>query len=154
MNYIKIRQNNLCVENISTLKLAKKYKTPFYCYSVSQLKNNYYALTQAFQSIKPIICFSVKSNSNLALLKELKKIGSGADVVSIGELLKALKAGIKPKKIVFSGIGKTEEEIRLAIKKQILLINIESENELNLINKISKKFYKKLDLTKRTEVSI
>ena len=146
MNYIKIRQNNLCVENISTLKLAKKYKTPFYCYSVSQLKNNYYALTQAFQSIKPIICFSVKSNSNLALLKELKKIGSGADVVSIGELLKALKAGIKPKKIVFSGIGKTEEEIRLAIKKQILLINIESENELNLINKISKKFYKKIPI--------
>ena len=73
-----------------------------------------------------MICFSVKSNSNLTLLKELKKIGSGADVVSAGELLKVIKAGIKPKKIVFSGVGKTEDEIKLAIKKGVLLINMES----------------------------
>ncbi len=146
MQFIKIKQKNLCVENISTIDLTKKYKTPFYCYSVGQLKNNYYALTKAFANIKPIICFSVKSNSNLTLLKELKKIGSGADVVSIGELLKALKAGIKPKKIVFSGIGKTEDEITLAIKKGILLINVESENELNLIYKIAKKFHKKVPI--------
>tara|TARA_Y100000590_G_C15670710_1_gene996156 strand:- start:261 stop:1490 length:1230 start_codon:yes stop_codon:yes gene_type:complete len=146
MNYIKIRQNKLCIENISAIKLAKKYKTPFYCYSISQLKNNYYTISNAFKAIRPIICFSVKSNSNLALLKELKRIGSGADVVSIGELFKALKAGIKPKKIVFSGIGKTEEELKLAIKKEILLINIESENELNLINKISKKNAKKISI--------
>ena len=102
MNHIKLRKNKLYVENISALNLAKKYKTPFYCYSLSQLKNNYYAFNNAFKNIKPIICFSIKSNSNLALLKELKKMGSGADVVSIGELLKATKAGINPKKIVFS----------------------------------------------------
>ena len=89
------------------------------------------------------VCFSVKSNSNLALLRELKKIGSGADVVSLGELLKAIKAGINAKKIVFSGVGKTEEEIRIAIKKGILLINVESENEAILINKISRKLSKK-----------
>ena len=69
MNYIRLRRNNLCVENIQTQKLVKKYKTPFYCYSLSQLKNNYDAVNDAFKIIKPIICFSVKSNSNIAILK-------------------------------------------------------------------------------------
>ena len=146
MNYIQLRKNYLCVENISALKLAKKYKTPFYCYSFAQLKNNFYSFSNAFRTIKPIICFSVKSNSNLTLLKELKKMGSGADVVSLGELLKAIKAGINNKKIVFSGIGKTKEEIKVAINKKVLLINIESENEANLINKISKKLYRKTSI--------
>jgi len=146
MNYIKLRKNNLCVENLSTLELIKKYRTPFYCYSLSQLKNNYRTFNNAFKTVKPIICFSVKSNSNLTLLKELKKMGSGADVVSIGELLKATKAGINTKKIVFSGIGKTEEEIRMAIKKRVLLINVESESEINLINKISKKISRKTSI--------
>ena len=146
MNYIRLRQNNLCVENIATLKLTKKYKTPFYCYSLSQLKYNFNSFSNIFKTIKPLICFSVKSNSNLTLLRELKKIGSGADVVSLGELLKAIKAGINAKKIVFSGVGKTEEEIRTAIKKEILLINVESENEAILINKISKKLFKKTSI--------
>ena len=144
MNYIKLRKNNLRVENVSALAIARKYKTPFYCYSLSQLKNNFYTLNKAFKHIKPIICFSVKSNSNLTILRELKKMGSGADVVSMGELLKATKAGINNKKIVFSGIGKTEEEIKMAIKKGVLLINIESESEVNLINKISKKVSRKI----------
>ena len=139
MNYIQLRKNNLCVENIPAFKLTKKYKTPFYCYSLSQLKDNFNNFNNTFKTIKPIICFSLKSNSNLILLKELKKIGSGADVVSLGELLKAIKTGISPKKIVFSGVGKTGEEIEMAIRKRILLINIESESEANLINKISKK---------------
>ena len=125
MNYIRLRKNNLYVDNISTLKLVKKYETPFYCYSLSQLKNNYYRFNNAFKEIEPIICFSVKSNANLNLLRELKKMGAGADVVSIGELFKAIKAGINPNKIVFSGIGKTEKEIKAAIKKNILLINID-----------------------------
>ena len=146
MNYIRLRKNNLCVESISAQKLVKKYKTPFYCYSLSQLKSNFYNFRSTFKNIKPIICFSVKSNSNLTLLRELKKMGSGADVVSIGELLKATKAGISGNKIVFSGIGKTEEEIRAAIKKKVLLINIESESEANLINKISKKMSRKISV--------
>ena len=144
MNYIRVRKNNLFVENVLVQKLAKKHKTPFYCYSLSQLKNNFYTLSNAFKKVKPIICFSIKSNANNYILKELKKMGAGADVVSIGELLKAIKAGIKPKKIVFSGIGKTEEEIKMAIKKRVLLINVESESEVNLINKISKKISKKI----------
>ena len=146
MNYIQLRKNNLCVENIAALSLTKKYKTPFYCYSLSQLKDNFNSFNNTFKTIKPIICFSVKSNANLTLLRELKKIGSGADVVSLGELLKAIKAGMNPKKIVFSGVGKTEEEIRTAIKKRILLINVESENEAVLINKISKKLSRKTSI--------
>ena len=146
MNYIKLRKNNLCVENITAQKLTKKYRTPFYCYSLSQLKDNFNAFKNAFKNIKPIICFSVKSNANLTLLRELKKLGSGADVVSIGELLKATKAGISRNKIVFSGIGKTEEEIIAAIKRKVLLINIESESEANLINKISLKMSRKISV--------
>ena len=142
MNYIRHRKNNLRVENVSALTLAKKHKTPFYCYSLSQLKNNFYNFSNAFKASNPLVCFSVKSNSNINLLKELKKIGSGADVVSAGELLKATKAGISAKKIVFSGVGKTEEEIELAIKKDVLLINMESEGEGHLINKISRKMRK------------
>ena len=138
MNYIRLRKNNLYVENLSAQKLAKKYKTPFYCYSLSQLKYNYNFISNAFKNTDPLICFSVKSNGNLNILNELKKIGAGADVVSIGELLKALKAGINPKKIVFSGIGKTHEEIEMAIKKRVVLINAESESEVRLINKLSK----------------
>ena len=146
MKYIYIRKNSLQVENVTANKLVKKYKTPFYCYSLSQLKDNFNNFSNTFKATRPIICFSVKSNSNLNLIRELKKIGSGADVVSIGEMLKALKAGINVKKIVFSGIGKTEEEIRMAIKKKVLLINIESESELNLINKISKEFSRKISI--------
>ncbi|MDC0059907.1 diaminopimelate decarboxylase [Pelagibacteraceae bacterium] len=154
MNFIRLRKNNLCVENIPALKIAKKYKTPFYCYSLSQLKNNFHAINKAFKAVKPIICFAVKSNSNHVLLKELKKMGSGADVVSIGELLKATKAGINSKKIVFSGIGKTEEEIKMAIKKNVLLINVESESEVNLINKISKKLSRKISIGVRLNPNI
>jgi len=144
MNFIQLRSNSLCIENISALKLTKKYQTPFYCYSLAQLRNNFLRFNNIFKNIKPIICFSVKSNSNLTLLKELKKMGSGADIVSIGELLKATKAGINAKKIVFSGVGKTEEEIRMAIKKGVLLINAESKVKLILLIKYQKKYLEKL----------
>ena len=154
MNYFGLRKNNLCVEKITALSLTKKYETPFYCYSLGQLKNNFYKFDNTFKNTKPLICFSVKSNSNINFLKELKKIGSGADVVSGGELLKATKAGIDAKKIVFSGIGKTEEEIRMAIKKRVLLINAESESEINLINKISKKVSRKTSIGIRLNPNI
>jgi len=146
MKHIRLRKNNLCVENITAFKLAKIYKTPFYCYSLGQLQENYQNLKDSFKGINPLICFSIKANSNIKLLNELKKMGSGADVVSIGELLKAKKAGIKSNKIVFSGVGKTEEEILMAVRKKVLLINVESENEVNLINRIAKKTSRKVDI--------
>ena len=154
MNFIQLRGNSLCIENIPAFKLTKKYQTPFYCYSLAQLRNNFLRFNNIFKNIKPIICFSAKSNSNLTLLRELRKIGSGADVVSIGELLKAIKAGINSKKIVFSGVGKTEEEIKEAIKKRILLINVESESEAILINKVSKKLSKKTSIGIRLNPNI
>ena len=143
MSYIRYKNKNLFVESVSVKKLTSKFNTPFYLYSEESIIENYKSFLNNFKKSKPLICFSVKANSNIQILKVLKKMGSGADVVSGGELLKAIKSGIKPNKIVFSGVGKTEEEIRLAIKKNILLINVESENEALLINKISSRLKKK-----------
>ena len=136
LNY---RGQKLFIDNLSIGNIAKNNITPFYIYSYKKIKNNFETFASHFRKINPLICFSVKSNSNLSIISELRKLGSGADVVSEGELLKALKANIKPNKIVFSGVGKTENELKLAIRKRVLLINIESESEARLINKLSKK---------------
>jgi len=136
MKYIN---KNFFIENVKVRNLAKKFRTPIYCYSHKRLKENINNFKKNFKSLKPIICFAVKANANLKLLKEIKKFGLGADVVSIGELTKALKAGIQPKKIVFSGVGKTSEELNFAIDKKILLINAESKSEILEIEKIAKR---------------
>jgi len=130
---------NLFVDNISVKSIAKSNVTPFYVYSYKKIRSNFETFSNYFKRVDPLICFSVKSNSNVSLISELSKLGSGADVVSEGELLKVLKAKIKPNKIVFSGVGKTESELKLAIKKRLLLINIESESEARLIDRISRK---------------
>jgi len=136
LNY---KGQNLFVDNASIKSIAKNNITPFYVYSYKKIRNNFETFSNYFKRVDPLICFSVKSNSNISLISELGKLGSGADVVSEGELLKALKAKIKPNKIVFSGVGKTESELKLAVKKRLLLINIESESEARLIDKISRK---------------
>jgi len=146
MSQFKYVGKKLFAENLSILNIIKTNKTPFYLYSDKQLAENYSKLANCFKKIKPLICFAAKANSNLTMLKTLGKLGCGVDVVSGGELLKAIKAGIKPSKIVFSGVGKTEEEIKIAINKNILLINIESESEAILIDKIAKKFKKKVSV--------
>jgi len=146
MSHFKYFGQKLFVENSSVLNITKKNKTPFYLYSEQQIKENYLNLAQNFKSVDPLICFAIKANTNLTILKMLGKLGAGADVVSGGELLKAIKAGIKPNKIVFSGVGKTEEELKLAIGKKILLINVESESETRLINNIGKKSNKKISI--------
>ncbi len=135
MKYIN---KNLTIEKVSVQYLAKKYGTPAYCYSYNQLKENINEFKKSFKSFSPLICFAIKSNTNINLIKEIKKFGLGADVVSIGELLMALKSGINPKKIVFSGVGKTTNEINFAIDKDILLINAESKSEIEEINRIAK----------------
>ena len=142
MLYFKYLKEKLFVENVSVQNIVKKNKTPFYLYSEQQIKTNYLNFKKTFKNVNPLICFAAKANTNLTIMKILAKLGSGADVVSGGELLKALKAGIKPNRIVFSGVGKTEEELKLAIKKNILLINVESESEAILINKIGRKINK------------
>ena len=128
----------LTIEKVSIEKIAKKYGTPAYCYSFKQLKENIENFKKSFKSFYPLICFAVKSNTNINIIKEIKKFGLGADVVSIGELMIAIKAGINPKKIVFSGVGKTSEEISYAIDKNILLINAESKSEIKEIDKIAR----------------
>ena len=142
MSYFKYIGKKLFIESISVQDIAKKNKTPFYLYSEQQVKKNYSDLAKIFKNVNPLICFATKANSNLNIMRILGKLGAGADVVSGGELLKALKAGIKPNKIVFSGVGKTNEELKLAIKKKILLINAESESEAILINAIGSKINK------------
>ncbi len=151
MNY---KNNLFYVENISTEQLSKKFKTPLYCYSYSRIKNNIINFKKHFKRINPLICFSVKSNSNVKILKEIKNLGCGADVVSKGEIIKAIKAGIKTKKIVFSGVGKTYSELEYAINKNILLINVESKNELMVIEKIAKLKKKKINIGIRLNPNI
>tara|TARA_A100001011_G_scaffold399954_1_gene511317 strand:+ start:1509 stop:2738 length:1230 start_codon:yes stop_codon:yes gene_type:complete len=146
MSYFRYFGKKFFVESSSIFNIAKKNKTPFYLYSERQLKENYKNFLETFKSVKPLVCFATKANTNLSILKILKKLGCGADVVSGGELLKAIKAGIKPNKIVFSGVGKSKEELKIAINKKILLINIESESEASLINKIGKESNKKISV--------
>ena len=135
MKYI---DKNLFIEDIKVHDVAKKFGTPVYCYSYKQLKNNINSFKKNFKSFAPLICFAIKSNTNVNLIKEIRKLGLGADVVSKGELMIALKAGVEPKKIVFSGVGKTYSELSYAIDKRILLINAESKSEIIQIEKIAK----------------
>ena len=143
MKYIK---NKFIIEKFTVENIAKKYGTPAYCYSYNRLKENIIHFKKSFKSFNPIICFAIKSNTNLNLIREIKKFGLGADVVSMGELMMALKAGINPKKIVFSGVGKTTSEINYAISKNILLINSESESEVREIERIAKLNKKKVGI--------
>jgi len=134
MRYIN---KNLSIEKVKVLDIAKKFGTPIYCYSYRQLKENISNFKKSFDSFDPLVCFAIKSNTNVNLIREIKKFGLGADVVSMGELMMALKAGIDSKKIVFSGVGKTSNEISYAIDKRILLINAESRSEINEIERIA-----------------
>jgi len=135
MKYIN---KSLSIERVKVQDIAKKFGTPIYCYSYNQLKQNINYFKKNFKSFSPLICFAIKSNTNVNLIREIGKLGLGADVVSIGELMMALKAGIDPKKIVFSGVGKTSAEINYAKKKKILLINAESKSEIIEIERIAK----------------
>ena len=139
MKYFNYKDENLTSENMSIADITTEVQTPFYCYSANAFKNNFNALKNAFKEINPKICYATKSNSNLSILNLLQKEGAGADVVSVGELKKSLIAGIMPHDIVFSGVGKTSDEIEFAIINKIFQINAESTSELNTINKIAQK---------------
>ena len=151
MNY---KKGHFYIENVSAKNILKKFGTPSYVYSYSKIKDNINNFKKKFKTINPLICFSVKSNANLNILSLIKKFGLGADVVSKGELVVALKAKIKPEKIVFSGVGKTVDELKFVINKKILLINAESENEIIEIEKIAKKNKKKINIGLRLNPDI
>ena len=146
MDFLKFKNKKLYINNIDLKKIVKKRQTPFYLYSLDQIRKNISLVRSSFKNFNPLICYAIKANSNLDVLKELKNNNLGADVVSIGELKLALKAGISHEKIVFSGVGKTYEEIKYAIQKRILSINAESINEIEIIDKISKNLNKKTNI--------
>ena len=153
MKGLNRQERILFIDNVSLLDIAKNYGTPAYVYSASKFKdnlNNYLSVVGKNDKI----CYSVKSNSNIHILSMLSKLGSGFDVVSGNELKKCLEAGAKPENIVFSGIGKTKEEIFLALKKNVFSINIESEEELNRIIGIAKKLGKKANCFLRVNPDI
>ena len=135
---IKYKNGNLNVESVDVSRIVSEVGTPFYCYSYNKILDQYRGLAEALSSSKVSIYFAVKANSNLSIIKTLAKEGAGADVVSLGEFKKCLMAGVDPKKIVFSGVGKTTEEIAEALNKDIFQINVESEAELININAIAK----------------
>ena len=137
MHDFKFKHNELYCEDVQVADIAKKVATPFYLYSENTIVSHFRKLDSAFSEIPHIICYSLKANSNLAICKTLAKEGCGADVVSGGEIFKALKSNIKPDKIVYAGVGKTEEEIKYAIDTKILMFNIESIPEATLINKVA-----------------
>lgn len=148
MHEFKYKKNNLYCENLKLRDLALRFGTPLYVYSYYTLIGHFLRLKDAFKEIDPLICYSVKANSNLAILRALVDKGAGLDIVSGGELFRALKVGCPPEKIVYASVGKTDKEIEEAIKNGILFFNVESVPELENINRISKK------LRKITQVAI
>ena len=140
MNYFEYKNGELYAEDVRIKELAEEYGTPLYIYSAKTLRRHFKAFDSAFEGIDHLICYSVKANSNLCVLDLLKKEGSGADIVSGGELFRALRAGIDPKKIVYSGVGKSVAEIQEALFAGILMFNVESEQELERISKVASEF--------------
>lgn len=137
MNDFVYRNNALYCEELRVSDIAAKVGTPFYLYSRSTITRHYHAVDDAFSEVPHIVCFSVKASSNVAILRLLAREGAGADVVSGGEIYRALKAGVDPKKIVYAGLGKTAPEIEYALKEGVLMLNVESSQELMLINEIA-----------------
>jgi diaminopimelate decarboxylase len=139
MHEFKYIGNDFCCEKVRLQDLAKRYRTPLYVYSYHTLIDHLLKLQSAFQSVKPLICYSVKANSNLAILKALVNAGAGLDIVSGGELYRAIKAGCPAERIVYASVGKTDPEIEAAIRSKILFFNVESLPELENINRIAAK---------------
>jgi diaminopimelate decarboxylase len=136
--YYPYRHGQLCCESVPLTKLADAVGTPAYVYSKAALLDSYAAYDHAFKDVPHLVCYSIKANSNLAVISTLAKAGAGADIVSGGELHRALRAGVPPKKIIFSGVGKTRDEMRDALKAEILLFNVESVSELRTLDEVAR----------------
>lgn len=154
MHFFKYKNNELFAEDVPVRKLAEKYGTPLYVYSHATLLRHFKAYDDAFDGYPHIICFAVKANSNLAILRLFAENNGGADIVSGGELFRALKAGVSPKRIVYAGVGKTDGEIRFALRSKILMFNVESEAELQRINEVAGKMKTKAPVALRINPDI
>ena len=154
MNHFQYRNGEMFAEEVPLKHIAREVGTPAYIYSLATLKRHYKVFDQAFVKVPHIVCFSVKANSNLALLRTFAKEGSGFDIVSGGELFRALKAGGDPKKIVFSGVGKKRQEIEYALNTGILMFNVESEQELIVLDEIAAAVGKKAPISLRVNPDV
>jgi diaminopimelate decarboxylase len=139
MNYFSYKDNQLFAEDVAVSDLAARFGTPLYIYSARTLRRHYRVLSEAFKGTDSLICFAMKALSNLSILKLFNDLGAGFDIVSVGELMRCLRAGADPGKIVFSGVGKTDEEIEAALKAKILMINVESRPELHRISVVAQR---------------
>lgn len=149
MDYFEFKKGVLCCEGLSLKKIAQKYDTPLFIYSRKTILDHFLKLKKAFKELNPLICYSVKANSNLSVLKLLVGAGAGLDIVSGGELYRAKKIKCSSRKIVYASVGKTEKEISEAIKENIFMFNAESLNEIERINKVAVKLNKKAKVSLR-----
>ena len=138
MNYFSYRGKEFYCEEVPVETIAHEVGTPFYLYSATTLERHFRVFEEAFAGVKHLVCFSVKANSNLAVLNLMGSLGAGADIVSSGELFRAMKSGIDPGRIVYSGVGKRDDEIRHALSAGILMFNVESGEELKAIERIAR----------------
>ena len=154
MHYFDYRVGVLHAEAVDLTALADAVGTPFYCYSSATIERHYKVFAGAFADSDALICYALKANSNQAVIATLAKLGAGADVVSGGELLRARAAGVPPEKIMFSGVGKTAEELALAIDQNILCVNVESEPELELLSSIAAAKGRRVDISIRVNPDV
>jgi diaminopimelate decarboxylase len=154
MHYFIYKKNHLYCENFKVKDLAQKYRTPLYVYSAGTILDHFYKIKKAFSSLNPLICYSVKANSNLSILKLLVNKGAGLDIVSGGELYRARIINCPPQRIVYASVGKIAREIKEAIKYGILMFNVESLPELKRIDKIALKLKKRIQVSLRVNPHI
>lgn len=148
------RGEELHIEGCKASDLARRFKTPLFVYSQKTLLEKFWSLKSAFRRRQPLICFAMKANSNKTVCRTLAREGAGADIVSGGELVRALAAGFKAPQIVFSGVGKTTEELSLALTKKVLTINLESMEELEVLERVAKRLKKKAPISVRLNPDI
>jgi len=154
MHYFQYRGSELHAEDVPIARIVEQVGTPVYLYSLATLRRHYSVFDEAFARIKHLVCFSIKANSNLAVLRTFAREGSGFDVVSGGELFRAMKAGADPRKIVFSGVGKSRDEITYALQQNILMFNVESSQELDAINAVAGSLGKKAAVSLRVNPDV
>ena len=154
MHHFQYQKDELYCEEVPVSEIARNVGTPFYLYSHATLRQHFKAFDEAFGDLKHLTCFSMKSNSSLAVLRLFAGEGGGVDIVSGGELHRALKAGVDPQKIVYSGVGKSIEDLRYALKSNILLFNVESSQEISLLNDVAKGLGKKAPVAIRVNPDI
>ena len=154
MHHFAYRSGVLHAEAVNLADLAQAVGTPLYCYATATLERHYRVFAEAFADVPSLVCYAVKANSNQAVIATLAKLGAGADVVSGGELRRALAAGVPPKKIMFSGIGKTAAELSLALDEDILCVNVESEPELALLSSLAAGKGRSVDVSVRVNPDV